>query len=380
MTLARPRAGLPRSATGAPLSYRPAAGRTLQFALAAISLSCAPLSAETAFVTDRLLLGVHESNSLDSAVLRLLESGDAVEVLERDGELARVRTSRGREGWVDGRYLSEVAPAAARLEAAEDQARTSTKELEAIKGRVAELEATGEQQRQSLAEATAEVRRLEAEFAKAETRGGDAERGLGEATGQIAELRSQLEGAQKSQQETAARLDSAKAALEVALERADVAEQSSDATESTVRELGASARRRAQAAEQAAVEAQTRAREAQEAQLALASERDELARALRAAEAAAAQPPATPAVDASRPAIDTQRAISEHTSTATPMPQWLQSGPAAPLAPYLYGYVGILYWPPWQWVLLGCSLLLSAAAGAWLVDWRSRRRHGGFRV
>ena len=72
-----------------------------------------PLPAETAFVTDRLLLGVHESKSLDAAVLRLLESGDAVEVLERDGELARVRTSRGREGWVDGRYLSAVAPAAA---------------------------------------------------------------------------------------------------------------------------------------------------------------------------------------------------------------------------------------------------------------------------
>lgn len=42
------------------------------------------------------------------------------------------------------------------------------------------------------------------------------------------------------------------------------------------------------------------------------------------------------------------------------------------------GALGI--WTPWQWLLLGSILLLAFAAGAYVVDWEVRRRHGGFRV
>jgi len=37
-------------------------------------------------------------------------------------------------------------------------------------------------------------------------------------------------------------------------------------------------------------------------------------------------------------------------------------------------------WTRWQWLLLGLILLLTFAAGGLAVDWRSRRRHGGFRL
>lgn len=37
-------------------------------------------------------------------------------------------------------------------------------------------------------------------------------------------------------------------------------------------------------------------------------------------------------------------------------------------------------WTPWQWLLLGSIVLLAFAAGGYVVDWESRRRHGGFRV
>ena len=37
-------------------------------------------------------------------------------------------------------------------------------------------------------------------------------------------------------------------------------------------------------------------------------------------------------------------------------------------------------WTLWQWLLLGSILLLAFAAGGYVVDWESRRRHGGFRV
>ena len=37
-------------------------------------------------------------------------------------------------------------------------------------------------------------------------------------------------------------------------------------------------------------------------------------------------------------------------------------------------------WTPSQWLMFGSILLLSFAAGGYMVDWQSRRRHGGFRI
>ncbi len=37
-------------------------------------------------------------------------------------------------------------------------------------------------------------------------------------------------------------------------------------------------------------------------------------------------------------------------------------------------------WTPSQWLMFGSILLLSFAAGGYMVDWESRRRHGGFRI
>jgi SH3 domain protein len=37
-------------------------------------------------------------------------------------------------------------------------------------------------------------------------------------------------------------------------------------------------------------------------------------------------------------------------------------------------------WTRWHWLLLGSFLLLAFAAGGYAVDWRSRKRHGGFRL
>jgi SH3 domain protein len=56
--------------------------------------------------------------------------------------------------------------------------------------------------------------------------------------------------------------------------------------------------------------------------------------------------------------------------------------PPGPLEDMLRGPVSkeAQTWTPWQWLLFGSILLLSFAAGGYMVDWESRRRHGGFRV
>lgn len=72
-------------------------------------------SAETAYVTDILRLGMHEAPDTSDKPFENLVSGTALEVLERSSSYARVRLADGREGWVKGTYLVTEKPAAARV-------------------------------------------------------------------------------------------------------------------------------------------------------------------------------------------------------------------------------------------------------------------------
>lgn len=78
---------------------------------------CAPLgrAAETAFVIDKLLVGVHKDADLNSAIVKVLPTGTELTVLERKGELAQIKDPEGVTGWVDGAYLMKEAPATNQL-------------------------------------------------------------------------------------------------------------------------------------------------------------------------------------------------------------------------------------------------------------------------
>jgi len=83
------------------------------FALAAgASLA---VSAETAYVTDSLRLGLHLAPDTSDRPFENLVSGTAVEILERNSSYARVRLGDGREGWAKATFLVTVKPAAARV-------------------------------------------------------------------------------------------------------------------------------------------------------------------------------------------------------------------------------------------------------------------------
>ena len=72
-------------------------------------------SAETAYVTDVLRLGIHAAADTSDRAFDNLVSGTAVEVLERNAGYARVKLADGREGWVRSTYLVTTVPAAARI-------------------------------------------------------------------------------------------------------------------------------------------------------------------------------------------------------------------------------------------------------------------------
>jgi SH3 domain protein len=121
----------------------------------AVSLMlCAVASAETAYVTDVLQLGIHAAADTSDRAFDNLVSGTAVEVLERNSGYARVKLADGREGWVRSTYLVTTAPAATRIAELETQ--------------VANLESAATAAKAAQSTAEQELRRVTTQF-QAET-------------------------------------------------------------------------------------------------------------------------------------------------------------------------------------------------------------------
>ena len=119
--------------------------------LTMVILTMLPLTAvaETAYVTDNLRLGLHQSENTSDRAFRMLDSGQSLEVLYRDGNYANVQLPDGMQGFVKAAYLVSDKPA--RLILAETIA-----ERDALR---AELAATKE----SLAEPAAAIATLESQ-------------------------------------------------------------------------------------------------------------------------------------------------------------------------------------------------------------------------
>ncbi len=101
-----------------------------------------PAGAESVYVVDQLLLGVHEQKERQSAILELLPSGTRLDVLKRDGDFVRVKTPGGTSGWVDSKYLMSEKPARISLSELETQHQkakqslnTAREELKALRAR-----------------------------------------------------------------------------------------------------------------------------------------------------------------------------------------------------------------------------------------------------
>lgn len=71
--------------------------------------------AQRRFVSDKLVLNVYADSDQGSARVATIQTGDAVDELERVGNQVHVRLDDGREGWVGANYLVSDAPAVVRL-------------------------------------------------------------------------------------------------------------------------------------------------------------------------------------------------------------------------------------------------------------------------
>lgn len=128
--------------------------------------------AETVYVIDRLVVGLRSDVTESATIVKSVESGVVLEVLERDENRMRVRDPQGIEGWIDARYVSTQPPSRAQL--AELQA--EIKRLRAAPGsavktdagpKLAQLEAELGQATTKLAQTQTELEQTRAALAEA---------------------------------------------------------------------------------------------------------------------------------------------------------------------------------------------------------------------
>jgi len=75
----------------------------------------AAAQAEQLFVSDKLVVSVYTEASQESDKLATLDSGDAVEAIEKAEGFTHVKLADGREGWIKSSYLNAQTPAIVRL-------------------------------------------------------------------------------------------------------------------------------------------------------------------------------------------------------------------------------------------------------------------------
>lgn len=95
------------------------------------------MAAESMYVIDKLLVGVHRDKDLNSAIIKVLPTGSLLEVLERDDQLARVKDAEGVEGWVDVAYLMQEPPASQQLADARQERQMLLERLKQMESKLA---------------------------------------------------------------------------------------------------------------------------------------------------------------------------------------------------------------------------------------------------
>ena len=95
-------------------------------------------AAETGYVTDRLMLGLHQAADTSDRPFRSLESGTEFEILSRDRLYAHVRLPDGTEGYVKAAYVVFEPPAKLIVNQTQAEVERLTTELSEAKAAFAE--------------------------------------------------------------------------------------------------------------------------------------------------------------------------------------------------------------------------------------------------
>ncbi len=111
-----------------------------------LAVSSSAIQAETRYVSDHLVITVRTGQGAQYQIIKTLETGEHVEVLENtDTGYARVRTSDGTEGWVRSQYLIDEPVAKEKLQKALNHLSNTRSSLKKLRQQYAELKEAHQQ-------------------------------------------------------------------------------------------------------------------------------------------------------------------------------------------------------------------------------------------
>jgi SH3 domain protein len=93
-----------------------------------------PALAQKGYIRDMVIINLRTAPFSNAGSIKLLRTGDSMNILEERDAFMRIRTPEGTEGWVSSQYITEVPPAKIRLVALQNQNSN-------LKRNVADLEA-----------------------------------------------------------------------------------------------------------------------------------------------------------------------------------------------------------------------------------------------
>lgn len=189
----------------------PAIARPLLLAVTVALSSIA--AAEPMYVIDKLLVGIHESKAQDSAILKVVPTGTALEVLKREGDFAYVSESGGVKGWVDGSYLVATAPAQTRVE-------TLEKDKAGLEARIKQLEEAAKGKSQAVPVDNAQLDALLKENTDLKGKLSDEKLRAGTLQTEVATLRTQVKSSAVPQDTRLVELERSRDSVEQELDEA----------------------------------------------------------------------------------------------------------------------------------------------------------------
>lgn len=98
--------------------------------------------AQAEWVTERLYLGLYPEPDTSTSPLKMLPTGEEVEILQRQGDFVQLRLDDGTQGWARTEFIAEQPPAVVRIDqivAERDQLRQQVEQIDALRGQVAAL-------------------------------------------------------------------------------------------------------------------------------------------------------------------------------------------------------------------------------------------------
>ena len=110
-----------------------------RLACTALVFAAACTHAETAYVSDQLVVTLRAGPSTSAGAVGNVRSNATLEVLDRDGRWAQVRTANGERGWVSSQYLRSRPTAKLKLDETEKALAAANQRIDELDDQLAKL-------------------------------------------------------------------------------------------------------------------------------------------------------------------------------------------------------------------------------------------------